>query len=267
VDAAAPVETCPRCGTFAPLVDTGLRRVCAPCVEPSLHPIQRAGGDAVKWIAGFWRVLVEFGWLNLVLVAALILPWRLYSPTAPSSWALFLLTYLSVMSLAEAATFLVWRDRTLRRRPVQWAALVPGVARVWVVNLVLGAFSSLCAPVAFVLGPVSSAVALAVLEGRGVLDAVTTAWRRSEGQRAILVVLYLMTLVPVMLLTALAVTGTAVWMMRVGGSRPREVIPPAAIAALIGMSVGLLPAVVMQAAVWLATLPVHRPSEPPRGPS
>ncbi|MCU0698263.1 MAG: hypothetical protein MUC96_17300 [Myxococcaceae bacterium] len=258
----AAVETCPRCGTFAPLVDTGLKRVCGPCVEPSLHPIQRARGDVVRLLAGLWQVMGEFGWLLLVLLAALLAPWWLYAPLKPATWLPFLFVFLSMMSAAEALTFLVWRDRRLRGRPVEWSALAPAIGRVWVANLVLGLLSLFCSPVAFLFGPISSVVALAALERRGALDAIRTAWARSDGGRVGLVVAYLITFIPMVVATVVA-GGLVAAFLWFGGARGAQVVEPAAVAALVGMSVGMLPAVVLQAAAWLSTLPGARPAGPP----
>jgi hypothetical protein len=257
---APPVETCPRCGTFAALLDTGFVRVCAPCVEPSLHPIRRSGSDVVALLSGVWRVVREFGWLNALLVGSLTAPWLLVSPAQPSSFLLLLAVVLGSISLAEALAFCVWADRTLRGRAVEWRAVAPAFVRVLAVNLVLGVAQTVCVPLPFLFGPVASVVVLVALEGGGLVEGLETAWRRSAGRRVALLVGYLITLLPVLAVPVLVTGGAYLVALRRPGLGWEAFMGETAPLAVVSFGVGLLPSLVFQAAAWLATLPVPTPS-------
>jgi hypothetical protein len=257
VQTAPVVETCPRCGTFAPLVDTGLARVCTPCVEPSLHPIRRGGNDAVKLLAGLGLVMRELGWLNLVFVAALSLPWLLVSPARPFSPLVAVGLLLVAVSAAEALAFVVWFDRTLRGHAVAWRTVGPAFARVLAANLALGLVLGVCcSPVALLYGPVSGVVALLALEGGGLVEGLRTAWRRSAGRRVALVVVYAMTLVPAVLAPVLVAGVSWVLSTQRPGLAWERLVAETTPFLVVALAVGLVPSIVFQAVAWLATLPV-----------
>ncbi|MDX2011865.1 MAG: hypothetical protein SFW67_16855 [Myxococcaceae bacterium] len=259
---APAVETCPRCGSFASLVDTGLKRVCAACVEPSLHPLQRAGGDPVKLLVGVWRVMVEFGWWNLVILLALVAPW--FATSGRFSWlgSAFLALLVVVLSLVETVAFLAWRARVLEAKPVPWRLVGPRLPRVLATNGLLALVTLVCLPLGLLWGPLASAVAVAALEGRWPLDAARTAWRRSEGRRVALVVVGAISFLPTLALPLIPLVVAAVATLRTG--RPvQEWTAPLLPALAFAYSLGALPSFVMQAAAWLATVPVPRPSELP----
>jgi hypothetical protein len=262
VSADAAVETCPRCGTFAPLVQTDFTRVCASCVEPVRHPIQRTAGDATKLLAASWLVVREFGWLNGLTPLSVLVPAVLLD-LFPGSFALFGLALLLSLSVGEAASFIVWRDRVLRNRPVDFSGFASRFVKVVATNLVMSVLTTIVAPLSFLYGPLSATVALSALEGRWPLDAFRTAWRRSDGQRVGLTVVYLISGIPMVMLVTVVAVGGLVLFASTSFVAPEVMRRIVVWAVVVALSIGMVPVVVMQAAAWLATLPPPKPPENP----
>jgi hypothetical protein len=263
VSAEAAVETCPRCGTFASLVQTDFTRVCASCVEAVRHPIQRTAGDATKLLAATWLVVREFGWLNAIVPLSMLVPALLFELVFPGSLVVFVISLVLSLSLVETVSFIVWRDRVLRRSAVDLRGFGGRLLVVLATNLVMSVVSTILAPLSFLYGPLSATVALSALEGRWPLDAIRTAWRRSLGQRVSLTVVYLVSGIPMVILVTVVAVGCLVLFASTSFAAAEVERRIVVWAVLVALSVGAVPVVVMQAAAWLATLPLPKPPENP----
>lgn len=260
------METCPRCGSFAVLVDTGFIRVCAACVPLSRHPAQLANGDPIKLLSALAQTLREVGWLAVaaaLVTGAPALALKLGGIGAGFVWGVYSLV---AMSFCEALVFLTWRERVLQQRrgaPLPWklAFLRLGPA-IWA-NVVGSIALTICFPAAVLYGCFMAGIGIAVLEGRGPVDSFVQAWRRSAGQRVGLSVGYVVTTVPPIALFLLGFGAAVFAATRSSGSFELQ---KALVPSLLLLSLAIIPANLFQAVAWLATLPIDEPTTPPPAP-
>lgn len=245
------------------LVDARFGRLCAPCVPLSRHPAQLANGDPIKLLAALGVVLREVGWLYFAIVLALGAPPILLQLAGVGPVWLWVVVFVVTMSLGESLVFTAWQARVLEQRPhagIPWRLAFRRLGSATAVNVVGMGAMTLCLPAAILYGCVTAGVALAVLEGRGPIEAFVLAWRRSAGQRVGLSVGAFVTTLPPTILSSLA-AGVAVFVSLSPGSRI-DLQKALALSTLV-LWVSVIPANLFQAVAWLATLPIDEPTTTP----
>lgn len=260
------METCPRCGSFAVLVDDEFRRFCPACVRLLSQPGESTGGDAVKMLKATGAVLRQIGWLAVGLELVFALPAAIGTGFGLPNWAATLATVV-LGTFGEVLILGTWMRRHLQgheHAPLQWALAVQAFFRAIAVNLITSFVASvgmlLCCVGLFLGGTLASAIPIALFERKGPIDATRLSWERSDGQRVALGVAYLVTSLPTTILSAIpgALIGFSVAMGR--SFAHLEVITAAVV--LLTAIANTLPRL-FQAVAWLATRPLPQLPAPP----
>lgn len=71
---AAPMEPCPRCGTYAELADHWTWRLCRPCFERVLHPIETSPATLRNLLWGTGQLIREVGLWAVVIALVFTAP-------------------------------------------------------------------------------------------------------------------------------------------------------------------------------------------------
>ena len=253
-------SACPRCGTFAPLVTTQWRTLCAPCIELVRHPLEQLN-PGVGAILGGTFCLLRQTWTFVLPVALLAaIPHCAIAWAERPPWWFGVGYSVVVGTFAEGLVVSYAGGHALSGRG-SLAAALKRVEKRYFAILGVNAISSVamnvgilvCVPGILFGTWLLSAIPIALFEGANPLVAVRDSFRRTAGFRLVLFFVVAVSMTPMFFLSLVDGLSEVLPRAIFVGEVPQSRLGGVRVGTILVLSVVHVYSQLLQISAWLLT--------------